>query len=134
MLHKFLTKFIHFCFSLGSQKSWFLSASKNVSFPYITPLQICNFWSKSGPTRFWHILFDAPNSNFDEKHSDISTFSLETHHKITRIIKKRQGFSLVLKINGFAKLQNLWKYNTFEIPMLQNVTKYNIFKSRGSKT
>ena len=85
----------------------FWTPSKRYSFLVENLWQIHHILVKSGPTRFWHILFVVSWRDYYEKHEVFQTFSLNNDSKHDKTLRKLQGFSLFLKMRHFHKLKNI---------------------------
>ena len=85
----------------------FWTPSKRYPFLIKNLSQIHHFLVKSGPSRFWHIFFHVCWRYYYEKHKVFQTFSLKNDSKNDKILRKRQGFSLFLKMRHFLKLKNI---------------------------
>ena len=121
-----MSKINIFISSRGSVKYRFWTPSKNDHFLINFLITIWRFWVKSGPTPFWHVFFWCSRINLLYYYNCFFIFSSKTQSKFNDILRKRQGFSLVLKITYFMKIHNSSKWLGFiSISVFRGVTAFH---------
>ena len=98
---------------LGIQTSDFWGPPKRGRFSFTTSIQKSPFWSNRDRVHFDMFFWGVHTSILYEKHNEISIFPLHIHHIIIKIIKKRQGFSLLMKITNLMKTIAMFKFALF---------------------
>ena len=90
----------------GHQIGRFEAPQKTTPFSIKTFHKFVTFWSDRDQPHFVMFCFGVHANVYYEKQFVFQTLSLKKHHQIIKIIKKRQGFSLLLKMQYFMQFQN----------------------------